>query len=730
MIAFEVDKPCDVTVRIVDPTGKVVRNLAAGMVGLEKAAKPLAAKSLKQTIAWDGKDDAGKEAPAGCKVSVAVGMGAKFDRFIIWEKDACPRSRANCYYVAPDGQCYVNQSTGTHVDTLRVFDAQGKLVREAWPPSLNKPKEALQRLIDGQWGATDWDGDAVPIKVCYNSWYLFGVRTGSMARTSDGYLVGVFMGVGQGLYCIGPDDFPVAMSWRPAWFVSAQSYKTKLRLAAGVDGDFYLADDYQHVVGRFRAKDMAALDSFTHNGKDKLDKPRYHIGEIGKAGADEGHFTGPNDVAVDADGNLCILDGDKVKVYSKSGEFIKSADKGAFPAARPIPQAVKDTEKTTRALCFPTFLKARADGRLLIINAGAEAPAVETDIDGKDPKVRQFGWACQPYHGYAAYDAEGNWYAAMTVPKQPQQIWKYGPDGKRARFGQKDAIILQQEDDPFILSKGVSVAANGDIYVVVQRNKWATKAPDQTGGVKFGDLSARGADACQTRVDIYGQDGVLKAKGVVKSVGINDVALDRDGNIYIIDGTMWHGAQMGAVAKGESVYGKKHWPFAYLTEEQAKLDPKTQSNKRYSLLCRLVKFSPEGGILDDASGKGQLWDYAGVSGVSPWNCDAECPAAQICIDPDERLWVPDSFMYCVKAVDKAGNEIIRVGKYGNEDCRGGGGDKRHPEMKNVVIDPEIPLAYPKGIAVHGDWLFISDMFAHRVMRCRLVYADAKQAAAN
>jgi hypothetical protein len=71
--------------------------------------------------------------------------------------------------------------------------------------------------------------------------------------------------------------------------------------------------------------------------------------------------------------------------------------------------------------------------------------------------------------------------------------------------------------------------------------------------------------------------------------------------------------------------------------------------------------------------------------------------------------------------------MIRIGKYGNEDCRGGGGDKRHPELKNVVIDPEIPLSYPKGIAVYKDYLFISDMFAHRVMRCRLTYADAKEA---
>ena len=52
-------KPTDVTVRILDKDGNIVRHLASGMVGLEKAATPFAAKSLSQKISWDGKDDAG-----------------------------------------------------------------------------------------------------------------------------------------------------------------------------------------------------------------------------------------------------------------------------------------------------------------------------------------------------------------------------------------------------------------------------------------------------------------------------------------------------------------------------------------------------------------------------------------------------------------------------------------------------------------------------------------------
>ena len=59
-IDFEVNKATDVAVEVLDKDGKVVRHLAAGLLG-PNAPEPLAKDSLRQSLVWDGKDDSGKQ---------------------------------------------------------------------------------------------------------------------------------------------------------------------------------------------------------------------------------------------------------------------------------------------------------------------------------------------------------------------------------------------------------------------------------------------------------------------------------------------------------------------------------------------------------------------------------------------------------------------------------------------------------------------------------------------
>ncbi len=73
-ISFAVSAPTDVEVAILDAKGKVVRHLAAGLLG-EKAPAPFKKGSLKQEIFWDGKGDYGGVVSA---TKVRVRLGLKF----------------------------------------------------------------------------------------------------------------------------------------------------------------------------------------------------------------------------------------------------------------------------------------------------------------------------------------------------------------------------------------------------------------------------------------------------------------------------------------------------------------------------------------------------------------------------------------------------------------------------------------------------------------------------
>jgi len=325
--------------------------------------------------------------------------------------------------------------------------------------------------------------------------------------------------------------------------------------------------------------------------------------------------------------------------------------------------------------------------------------------------------------GYLCADSRGNWYfSAKPDRRKAAELWKFSPEGKRLKFGEKDAIVVNYRERGGI--KGVTVASNGDIYIAMSFNRWewpkGYKARD-------GYVMVAGELLQAVRVDVYSPEGVLKREALVKGQGINDVAVDRAGNVYVIETAMFESDLLIASAVGRQVgWAGKLWPPSYLTPEQAALDPKTQSNKRFSLISRLLKYPPSGGTLTVKGNPTHLWQYVGISGAVPVK-DLNDPGAQITLDADERLWVPDSFMYCIKAVDTAGNLMATIGRYGNEDCRGGGGDKRLAGT-NLIIDPEIPLARPQGMAVWKDYLFIADMYAHRVMRCKLEYSDTKEIA--
>lgn len=189
-VSFELSARGDVEVAVLDASGKVVRHLAAGVLGAEKAPPPPLKEGLKQSLVWDGKDDFEKPVAdlAACKIRVRAGLGVKFGRMI----GASPYTGivAGMPFSAPLGALAVDaernvylhmkSDIGSHGNSglwpfhLRKFDAAGKYLKTVipYPPSTPPEKAPGVSLLPVP------DGHFTPAN--QNSLYpVFGVIDGT-----------------------------------------------------------------------------------------------------------------------------------------------------------------------------------------------------------------------------------------------------------------------------------------------------------------------------------------------------------------------------------------------------------------------------------------------------------------------------------------------------------------------------------------------------------------------
>src|SRR5262245_3894582 len=163
-VSFAVSESTDVEVAVLDAKGKIVRHLAAGVLGGKNPPpRPLAA-SLEQRITWDGKDDLGKPAAGGpFQVRVRAGTSVHFGKLI--GSSPYTGSVASMPYRAPvngvgtdaDGNVFVMMmsSVGSHGNSgmwpwhLRKFDREGKYLQTMlpYPASTDAAKASGYSLV-------------------------------------------------------------------------------------------------------------------------------------------------------------------------------------------------------------------------------------------------------------------------------------------------------------------------------------------------------------------------------------------------------------------------------------------------------------------------------------------------------------------------------------------------------------------------------------------------------
>lgn len=146
-IDFEVAQATDVAVEIIDVKGRVVRHLAAGLLG-PNAPEPLAKDSLKQSLPWDRADDAGKPVTGPAKVRVGLGMGVRMtDRTAAWSRgpltgekpDGLNIQAIKDLVVGPDGTVYLLAGYFylEHIDVptqIVAVSRDGVYQRQIYPP--------------------------------------------------------------------------------------------------------------------------------------------------------------------------------------------------------------------------------------------------------------------------------------------------------------------------------------------------------------------------------------------------------------------------------------------------------------------------------------------------------------------------------------------------------------------------------------------------------------------
>jgi len=338
-------------------------------------------------------------------------------------------------------------------------------------------------------------------------------------------------------------------------------------------------------------------------------------------------------------------------------------------------------------------------------------------------------------------DRQGNLYTLDGFGKR--SISRYDPNGKPLPFatGKNKLTIKYRAGLPNVGVKGLAVAPDGDIFA-------------------FQDNST----AKPVYVWQFGSDGELKRSDFVTGIPQDSgtgLAVDRAGNVYaginVHRPKQFYPEEFGEQIPSQVWYTNYSSKASWYGRPYHKLPERAPWNRMYINFYlyhygSIFKFGPKGGKFHSA-GKvkkgekndrpngasadarkyyngyisraywlsGAKWEYRGfgicANRTERWGDPAcSCMSSRFCIDRHDRLFVPDVFRFSVGVVDSAGNEITRIGDYGNVDSAGPG---------SLVPKPEIPLASPNAVAAGEDKVFVADRKSRRIVVIDLEFAASE-----
>jgi hypothetical protein len=364
--------------------GRVVRHLAAGVLGVTNTASPLV-PGLAQSLDWDGRDDSG-EFPAGSfSARIRLGTRARFGAVLFHESGIafCPRAAT----VGPDGLVYVLQEHGQAKSTflLEAYTRDGKYVRTVMPYPSGLADERLAGLPRARFA----DGRVRPAihHGAFRDLYpdSTGMRPQSMPVTSKGEILLVNAArthnagvrLVQRVLCVGTDGgiprsnylgpltsaekHPYGLTWL------ALSPDEKWIYTSGQLKDGNYDDGYgtppHHVVYRLAWEDEGPAKPF--------------IGELNTPGDDQSHFNAPRGIATDAAGRIYVCDwgNNRVAVFDDNGKWVGKSDIEA-----PDQVALNRKTGTFYVLTNRQIGKNQSESRILRFDSIGKPPSAEVNV--------------------------------------------------------------------------------------------------------------------------------------------------------------------------------------------------------------------------------------------------------------------------------------------------------------------------------------------------------------
>jgi len=756
-IGFRLDRPDDVSVRIIDDLGKTIRHLAHGVLG-PNAPEPFQKDRLVQRIVWDGRDDDGNRVPSeSCRARVEVGLAPTFERFVGHN----PRM-IGLYVTGIEtdhkGRVYVASANHFGQGTVKRFDAGGAYLETVFPPnptSLHALGEKAEEVFD--WDFVD--GKRIPhragIHISYvvggpwrpwyshpkagdidemSYWQNFPLR---ISRDGQAYLVGDNPGWAPSRV---KRSLPFVLyrvpSLDPCWMLERLRFYSQ---AWTLDRHGY---GYWARGGRlykFELETGELATDFSHNGQTQYKVKRPVIGstQVERKGT---HLGPVKDLAVDDAGNILMVNVQRegVQVYRPNGQSGQPLSALSVGGRQLTLESVHGIRSVPNAVYILAEVAGGDDKRMLlkmsgnVLNAkgiwftevgpmsrhiavdGTHRPArvwvgngnglatVSRIVDRGDApgEVRHYGGLTRRTFAAPsalALDAGGKLY---VYDKAFKRVIRTNDDGSEWTelsndVGDVQSMLIDRKRDLVYVDTGKGVFR---CDLGFENKRFLGPPSLRLGGVdgegNFYAAVAGGRQDRTSRVAKYGSNGQVKEREHCTLHLGGSLAVDKEGSLYVMD--------TAAI------------PFAAMHDAQGGY---SRGGEEFSAGWRtsyLVRFASGGG---ERGGTGERWTHLGVSSV-PGHCTC-WDSIYVTLDEAGRIFATDRDRFHVKVLDKAGNLVARIGAWGNTDS---------PASARGASSPSaIGFSAPQSPVAGNGTLYIADTHLFRVSKIRLGYRQTKEA---